>query len=194
MDETDQHVHRQGKISSEEEQMAAKKLMEEAERHGDIHFIPMVDTYQSLPGKTLSILEYGLYYGARFLIKNDDDVCPLFETILPLANSSIYDNDKEKMLYSGIYYWKGTEYKSMAGADGMAGPYWSGPLYLLSRNLAHHIVWTCNAYTYNYAAYGSSSEDVDMGKWVSHIKYVFPNSTIDYKEIHGHVDVKVNGR
>jgi len=171
MDETDQHVHRQGKISSEEEQMAAKKLMEEAERHGDIHFIPMVDTYQSLPGKTLSILEYGLYYGARFLIKNDDDVCPLFETILPLANSSIYDNDKEKMLYSGIYYWKGTEYKSMAGADGMAGPYWSGPLYLLSRNLEIR---------------GSKSSLARIT--------VLPNSTIDYKEIHGHVDVKVNGR
>ena len=58
----------------------------------------------------------------------------------------------------------------MRGADGRTVPYMSGNLYGMSIGLAAHIVHDDWPRSVLYLAYGSSSEDVDVGRWVDFVK------------------------
>ena len=60
----------------------------------------------------------------------------------------------------------------MAGPDGTTAPFHSGPSYVLSSGLARSIFVRDRLHTTFFYAYGSSSEDANMGKWVQYAEQV----------------------
>ena len=60
----------------------------------------------------------------------------------------------------------------MAGPDGTTAPFHSGPNYVLSSGLARSIFVRDRLHTTFFYAYGSSSEDANMGKWVQYAEQV----------------------
>ena len=56
----------------------------------------------------------------------------------------------------------------MAGPDGTTAPFHSGPSYVLSSGLARSIFVRDRLHTTFFYAYGSSSEDANVGKWVQY--------------------------
>lgn len=171
-------THTQGMVATEDERNKTKALLDEYEEHKDITFTTGREYYRDLPDKTLHVLERAYMRRARFVVKCDDDVCPHADPLSQLATSDTYDNDT-RMLYGGSYLWNGTEYENQRGANGETAQYFSGPAYVLSRNLIKAIIIEFNAHTYMWPYYGSSSEDVDMGMWVAHVRDNKPDAVID---------------
>jgi len=173
--------HKQGALATKIEIELAQSLQNESDQFGDIQMLPMRDSYQELPDKTLSILRHGLLLqnnnsnnggggAAESILKIDDDRCPNMTKVLSIASTT----PRNVARYVGSYRWKGTEYASMKGADGSIDPYMSGPGYLVSRALAHAVAVDDINHSVLYMPYGSSSEDVDMGKWFAHANRTHP--------------------
>jgi len=167
---TSRQGHEQGVLATHFEIDLAHSLQNESDLFGDIHMLPMRDSYFDLPSKTLSILRLGVQSRAETVLKIDDDRCPDMAKVLAIASSTPHNVAR----YVGHYEWNGTEYEIMKGADGSTTPYMSGPGYLLSRALARAVALDNINHSVLYMPYGSSSEDVDMGKWFVHAKQTHP--------------------
>merc|ERR1712157_576921 len=77
--------------------------------------------------------------------------------------------------YVGGYKFQGNEYTSMRGADNTTSEYMSGGCgYLVSGALARAIALDDSARSILHMPYGSSSEDVDMGKWYLQAQMTHP--------------------
>merc|ERR1712224_1042759 len=102
--------------------------------------------------------------GAKYIVKMDDDMC------LSLARfSKLVKMAKEpKFAYIANMIWDRKYYESQKGADGKFVKYMSGPIYALTFSLAKLITIADMNYAALYPMYGSSSEDVGMGRWVDH--------------------------
>ncbi|KAL9180754.1 hypothetical protein ACHAXT_011207 [Thalassiosira profunda] len=173
--------HTQGALATQIEIETAEKLQNESDAFGDMQMIPMRDTYIDLPSKTLSIVREGALSGARVVLKIDDDQCPDMKTILEIARTT----PPNVARYVGTYQWKGTEYTIMQGADGSINPYMSGPAYLLSNALARAVAIDDINHSVLFMKYGSSSEDVDMGKWFEYAKTTHPEFEFKMETISG---------
>lgn len=68
----------------------------------------------------------------------------------------------------GNYHWRGTEYESMKGVEGLIAPYFSGWCSFLSRELIGYIVGVDWAHTVMVGQYGTTADDANTGKWVKH--------------------------
>lgn len=197
--------HSVGKMATQSEIDAADKLQNESDAFGDVQMLPMRDTYHDLPDKTLSILRHGALSGATVVLKIDDDRCPdsEFDRVHPRArvaeNSSCFigfavakvlevasSTPPNVARYVGVYLFKGTEYPHLQkGADGSRSPYMSGPAYLLSNALARAVAIDDINHSVLYMKYGSSSEDVDMGKWYEYAKTTHPELEFVREEVKG---------
>jgi len=173
--------HKQGALATNVEIDLARSLQNESDHFRDIQMIPMRDSYIELPDKTLSILRHGVQSGAETILKIDDDQCPNMTKVLEVAIST----PRNVARYVGGYRWEGTEYDSMKGADGSIDPYMSGPGYLLSRSLAHAVAVDDINHSVLYMPYGSSSEDVDMGKWFAHANRTHPELKFVFEVMQG---------
>jgi len=152
----------QGSLGTPEQLKLEDELRQEAEAHGDIRRIALPEKYEYLPDKVLLFLQQGLQQEYSFLLKIDDDqVLDVDATKRFVALHS-----PDELLYAGVTYWDHKEYDSQLGTRGDFVPYFGGPCYLLSWGLAHKIVEVHGAHTAAFMNYGSSSEDVDMGRWV----------------------------
>jgi len=143
-----------------------EKLWKEHQEFGDIAFIPERDTYVDLPTKTLETMRLGVLHGAHYIIKVDDDKCPHIANLMKVIEKQKHP----KYTYIGAYFWGQKYYTSQKGFDGGFVPYMSGWVYALSFSLAKLITFADLNYASLYPMYGSSSEDVDMGRWVAHAK------------------------
>lgn len=65
-----------GQPSVDMAEASASLLRSEAAQHGDLIFIPGLDTYRNLPNKSLRLLQYALSSPCNFthIAKIDDDV------------------------------------------------------------------------------------------------------------------------
>lgn len=176
--------HNQGGVDTEWEQKIARELLEEQKNHSDMVILPMRDQYMALPDKLVNTLQYAWWHDPKtpYIGEHDIEYC----VDIPKANQCVETfeasqrcpevhgddepcpQDKFHYLYAGTYMFKGTEYKSMRGAEGKGRPYFSGHAWFVSRNLVGIIIEENRAHTMLNGAYGSVSEDVDMGKWVAH--------------------------
>jgi len=180
---------KQGVFATEMEIELAQSLQHESDIFGDIQMLPMRDSYFELPDKTLSILRHGLLLqnnnnnggggAAESILKIDDDHCPNMTKVLSIASTT----PRNVARYVGFYRWKGTEYTIMKGADGSIDPYMSGPGYLVSRALAQAVAVDDINHSVLYMPYGSSSEDVDMGKWFAHANRTHPELEFVYEVV-----------
>lgn len=162
--------HAQGALATADEIAAAERLQGESDEFGDMQMIPMRDMYNDLPDKTLAIVQHGALSGARAVVKIDDDMCPDISKVLNIARKT----PSNVARYVGIDLWKGTEYKSLQGADGSIAHYMSGPVYLLSAALAKAVAIDDINHSVLFMKYGTSSEDVNMGKWFEYAKTTHP--------------------
>ena len=155
--------HAQGVIDPPSVVNASRALISEAERNGtDLVVLPMRDSYRNLPLKTLGALRYGYRKGYDYVVKVDDDYCVREARLL----EHLTRPRKQAELYLGHYLWHGTEDARMTGADGQHSEYMSGWVWAISRGLLRSIAQRHYARSVLYPAYGSSSEDVDLGRWV----------------------------
>lgn len=139
-------------------------LEEESRLYQDIRRIPLAETYSRLPDKTLLTLAIGVELGYKFVVKLDDDWLPntriLAHRVKPI-------NPKD-LVFGGNYMWHTAKYTFQRGADKGFEPYFSGRSYFASWELAWRIAKANMSLSAEYHRYGCSSEDVDMGRWVSH--------------------------
>lgn len=160
----------QGANATATEIALAESLAAENAAFGDLELIPLRDAYADLPLKTLAILRAGAASGVAAVLKIDDDMCPDMEKVLQIARHT----PRHVARYVGQYQWRGTEYRSMQGADGSVDPYMSGPVYIVSGVLARAVAFDDWVHSVLYMPYGSSSEDVNMGKWFAHANRTHP--------------------
>lgn len=158
--------HYQGQRPTERETNISLMLLEEQSHHGDILVTPNRDYYRDKTEKILGVLRYGVEKGAKYIIKPDDDYCVnVTKTKLAIQKHEMEHPSAE--LYAGVNYFKGTEYASMKGPHNETAPFMSGHLIVVSRKLAMTIVgpdWMQNILK---AAYGTSSDDANLGKMVA---------------------------
>jgi plasmid maintenance system killer protein len=164
----------QGSLPSDSTSRLERHLACEAASYGDIERIPMVDTYRSLPDKVLHLFALGVEKQYRLIVKIDDDQLldtkSLFEFVLNASNP-------EGLVYAGNELFSSPRKTTQYGADHKFTRYFSGPSYLLSWKLAWQITKNNKDDGSAYLTYGSSSEDVDMGKWVASQERIDPSLT-----------------
>eukprot|EP00747_Dinoflagellata_sp_TGD_P027815 gnl/TRDRNA2_/TRDRNA2_132840_c1_seq1.p1 gnl/TRDRNA2_/TRDRNA2_132840_c1~~gnl/TRDRNA2_/TRDRNA2_132840_c1_seq1.p1 ORF type:complete len:324 (-),score=46.63 gnl/TRDRNA2_/TRDRNA2_132840_c1_seq1:54-1025(-) len=152
--------HQQGAHAKHAELEQA--LHDEAKKHGDIMRIPLKESYETLPDKTLQFLSLGLDRQYGFLLKMDDDI------LLNIKRTVNFFEGLDPMtpIYAGEYLWSEENLWTQRGRDNKFFPYYSGHDYAVSWQLAKQIETKHRTHSEEYMLYGSSSEDVDMGHWV----------------------------
>lgn len=124
-------------------------VLAEHDRHGDLLLIDVDEAYQTLVQKTELLLQAGDASGAQWIIKIDDDVMP---RVRPLSET-LHAAEKygEGTLQYFGHFWKHSHpdrnsqhTKWYVPEDVFAGDtfpkYANGPLYVMSRSLAHQVV------------------------------------------------------
>lgn len=147
----------QGAKATDGETSREELLVSEAEEHGDIYRIPAAESYAELPDKVLLMLGHALDGGYSFIVKIDDDQHLDIDTLISTVESA----DLHDPLYAGPFH-------RQAGADDEFVPYFGCPCYMLSSVLANGIAREHLEHSVAYNTYGSTSEDVDMGRWVAY--------------------------
>jgi len=156
--------HKQGALASEASLAMEAQIMEERRKHGDIERMPHVEFYEGLPTKVLLFLRRALDLKAEFVVKVDDDQHLYFSRLRPLLTVA----NAKSFLYGGGILWNKAAYKFQLGADGGFEKYYAGGAYFLSAPLARRIARQHLSHSVSYDLYGSSSEDIDMGRWVNY--------------------------
>jgi len=162
---TDVSDRRQGVVASARDRETERVLTEEEEiNKNDILRLPFADTYAELPAKTLALFSHAVQQGYEFIVKMDDDRI----ADVPRMDQFFSSLSGSQLIYAGcLLLERGESMDIQVGADGTFTEYFTGPTYALSRTLANEIAGEEGlAHSVAYNAYGSSSEDVDMGKWV----------------------------
>uniref|UniRef100_A0A7N0TXJ4 Galectin domain-containing protein n=1 Tax=Kalanchoe fedtschenkoi TaxID=63787 RepID=A0A7N0TXJ4_KALFE len=143
------------------------ELKKEAEFFGDIVIVPYMDNYDLVVLKTVRVVS------ARYIMKCDDDTFVRVDAVVAEAKKI----PKGKSLYVGnINYnhkpmrtgkWAVT-YEEWPEED--YPPYANGPGYILSRDIANHIVLEFE----NHKLRLFKMEDVSMGMWVEQFNNTKP--------------------
>ncbi|KAK7265746.1 hypothetical protein RJT34_33369 [Clitoria ternatea] len=150
------------------------ELKKEAEYFNDIVIVPYMDNYDLVVLKTVAICEYGVRkVSAQYIMKGDDDTFVRVEAIINAARKvqdsiSFYIgniNYRHKPLRRGkwaVTYeeWPEEEYP----------PYANGPGYILSSDIARHIVSEFEMHRLRLF----KMEDVSMGMWVEQFNRTKP--------------------
>ena len=168
---TEENPHRkqQGRLISRDQHRVLDNIKTEQRAHNDVILLPYRDTYQDLPLKTIALIRYAHRHRVHTLVKIDEEFC-LRPHRVPKSDPS----------YFGSYLFSGTEYKSQRGYDNMSAPYFSGYTYGLSHSVLKWLVTQLWDTSLLYELYGSSSEDVDVGRWVQML-----HKDIEYKTVGG---------
>lgn len=160
----------QGYINRDEAAMA-NALWNEHEEFGDIAFMASRDTSIDLPTKTLEVMKRGVLHKAKYIVKMDDNFCMDLKAFIKQVKQA---RDPK------YGYFANSIQDEQSGADGKVVKYMSGPFYALTFALAKLITFSDINWVAMYPIYGSSSEAVDMGKWV---KYAMDTHNITVKYI-----------
>lgn len=157
--------HQQGILASPDQQSVEKYIAREQEQHRDIFRLPIVEHYESLPDKTLLLFSRAAYDGYQFIIKIDDDYLLQEGPFARLINL----HRTTTLLYAGADLISYNQFPDiMSAPDGSFLPYFGGRMYLLSHALAHMVAVRDADHSASYFAYGTSSEDLCVGRWVQH--------------------------
>jgi hypothetical protein len=167
LDNDDHTKHIQGNQPPHSEKKMAAEILTESRLHGDMIITPNRDKYQDLNEKVLSLLRHGVASGAKYIMKVDDEYCVNFDVAFKHLDEHTAKHDGNE-LYLGNYHWRGNEYPSMKGADGTILPYMSGWTWALSKKLAYTVAVKNWQHNLLWMAYGTSSDDANLGKWVQH--------------------------
>jgi hypothetical protein len=151
----------QGTKGTPDQLQMEKNLTEEAAASNDIRRIVFPERYENLPDKVFNLLQYSTEQGYDFVMKLDDDMILNVDAL----ERFLADKSASDLLYAGTMFWKSKSYDSQEGPDSDFVPYFGGPCYLLSNKLVLQIV-KHRTHVAEFVRYGSSSEDVDMGRWV----------------------------
>ena len=157
--------HWQGMLASDADAKAGTSLMQEAADFGDIEVLSFAETYANLPLKTLGIMKFAAEHGYSYMMKIDVEYC----VHVPAVLAAIREHERlhpGTELYLGDKAWHGTEYDSMKQKDGVRVPFGRGLTWGLSLGLAQLIAQADWIHSVLYLSYGSSSEDVDLARWV----------------------------
>lgn len=167
----DPNNHKQGSVGTAKEVAAAKVLLQEHELFGDILMTPHRDHYKDLSEKRLAILKFGVEHKCRYTFKVDDEFCMNATVARELIAAHEQGNPTEE-LYIGNGLFQGTEYPmQMTGPNGeVAAPYMSGWIGGVSSKLASYIVGEDWVHSVLRHAYGTSSEDLNLGLWIDYAK------------------------
>ncbi|KAL8033712.1 hypothetical protein ABFX02_13G176600 [Erythranthe guttata] len=141
-------------------------LKKEAAYFGDIEILPFMDRYELVVLKTVAICEFGVQNAtASYIMKGDDDTFVRVDTILKdiegvSPGRSLYLgnlNLLHRPLRTGKWAVSYEEWP-----EEIYPPYANGPGYIISSDIAEHIV----AQHANHSLRLFKMEDVSMGMWV----------------------------
>lgn len=158
---------RQGEIVGTAHHRVLADLEAEQRTYDDLVLLPYRDTYQDLMLKTVGMLRFAYRSRARTLVKIDEEFC--------LRPEAVPTDDP---VYFGGHRFSGTEYTSQRGYDNNTAPYFSGNTYGLSRSLIRQFgrhLWDTAVL---YEMFGSSSEDVDVGRLVAMMRGDIQHRTV----------------
>ncbi|KAK1381356.1 hydroxyproline O-galactosyltransferase GALT6-like [Heracleum sosnowskyi] len=142
-------------------------LMKEADFFGDIVIVPYMDNYDLVVLKTLAICEYGVRtVAAKYIFKCDDDTFVRLDAVVKEAKKA----RKDRSLYAGNinYNYKPFRHGKWAVTleewpDILYPPYANGPGYIISSDIASHVVSEFEKHRLRLF----KMEDVSMGMWVN---------------------------
>ena len=171
----------QGQLATAKEINVSLALLEEQRLHGDMYVTPHRDYYRDLAEKRLGLLKYGVENGCDYIFKTDHEYCLNVDLAQSLVELHESQHSTEE-LYIGNYLWKGTEFPDLQESPHREHtPYMSGWVSGVSNGLASVIVGEDWMHSVLKGAYGSSSEDVNLGHWV---KYASTEHDIKVHMVH----------
>lgn len=160
--------HRQGKIGTEREVALAKTLLREHEGFKDILMTPHRDFFRDLSEKRLGILKFGIEQKCRYTFKVDEEFCMNVTVAREMIAAHERDHPHEELYIGNSLFYKGSKHLETISRPGgePAAPYMSGWLNGVSNKLSSYIVGKDWTHSVLRLAYGTSSEDVNLGLWV----------------------------
>ncbi|XP_048843556.1 UDP-GalNAc:beta-1,3-N-acetylgalactosaminyltransferase 2-like isoform X1 [Brienomyrus brachyistius] len=157
---------RPGRMSTQESLLAQEEelLEQESQRHGDLVFVDMVDTYRNIPSKVLQFYKWSLRNtDFRLLLKTDDDCYIDVDAVLRrikdrhLSRKNFWwGNFRQNWPVDRVGKWQELEYSSPVYPAFACG---SG--YVVSRDLVEWLAFNAE----KLKAY--QGEDVSMGIWMA---------------------------
>ncbi|KAL6983562.1 Hydroxyproline O-galactosyltransferase galt6 [Sarracenia purpurea var. burkii] len=156
------------------------ELVKEAEFFGDIVIVPYLDNYDLVVLKTVAICEYGVRkVAANYIMKCDDDTFIRIDAVI--KEIRLVGNGGGLYVGNMNYYHKPLRYGKWAVTyeewpEENYPPYANGPGYILSSDIAQHIVSEFEKHTLRLF----KMEDVSMGMWVEQ----FNNSIMPVDYLH----------
>lgn len=154
-----------GKLG-ERGEMIEGLLGEETNAHQDIVRLSLPEHYANLPDKTMQLVGLGVDARYGFIVKIDDDQALVADAAIAFADT----HNATDSVYAGDWLFGEQTYDSQVGVDQQFQPYFSGPCYALSWRLGYLVTKARRDSAASYLRYGSSSEDVMMGRWVSFLR------------------------
>ncbi|KAK6160055.1 hypothetical protein DH2020_003436 [Rehmannia glutinosa] len=134
------------------------ELMKEAEYFGDIVIVPYMDNYDLVVLKTIAICEYGVRtVAAKYIMKCDDDTFVRIDTVMMEVNKIEMVEVFTLEISTTI-----TSLYGMEWPEEDYPPYANGPGYIVSSDIAQHVVSEFEKHKLRLF----KMEDVSMGMWV----------------------------
>lgn len=164
----------QGEKGTAKEINVSLKILNEIQEYHDVLVSPNRDHYVDKSSKRLFIMKWGVAHKCRFTFKVDDEYCVNAQDLFDL----IHKHDREhpqNELHIGFHRFSGTEYAIMKGPHNETYPFMSGHFNGLSFKTSQMIIdddsddggyWSRAVLT---AAHGTSSEDRNLGAWITEI-------------------------
>jgi Galactosyltransferase len=156
-----------GRTGTELEQNLSIALLQEQEMYQDLIVTPHRDSYLDMTDKLLGVLRHGVAADVDYIFKMDDEYCLNVDIALGIIreHEARHPNDE---LYVGCYQMQGIEFGNMRGPHNETSPFMIGAGFGVSRHLAETIVDTDWVHSALYAAYGTSADDANLGKWIDY--------------------------
>jgi len=148
-------------VATKEERRLEQKLEDEANKHHDIKRIPVVESPLFETDKVLWILSDAVSWRARFVMKANDDQ----QVSVKIALATL---QRRSPIHAPTYFGKVWTNNTMQAADGKQSWFFSKHCYGISGDLAREISVTHNQHTVGFPVYGTSSDDVNVAKWVTY--------------------------
>ena len=159
-------AHAQGQLGTTKEHELSESLLEESVKYDDILFLPHRDYYRDMTEKLLGYLKYDFeHMQSEFVFKTDDEYCLNMKVVVKLIETH-KTKFPHKELYAGAFLWQGDEYEIMKGPHKEMAPFMSGAAFGISKGLVKNIAFDNWAHSSLYHAYGTSSDDANLGKWI----------------------------
>lgn len=146
-------------IGTQEERLLEERLQEEANWHGDICRVPVVESEVFDTDKVLWLVSNAVDWGARFVLKTMDDQKVMVDDALKKLQ-------ERPPTAPPVYFGKVWAPDRTPEGDGQKTWFFDGQCYGISGDVAYKIAVTHFNHSIAFPMYGTNSDDINMAKWI----------------------------